>query len=55
MNVSGFALKRLNNRIKCICGSLQPGAELGGARGATSPPKFCLAFPVAPPKLGLFL
>jgi len=28
----------------------QPGAELGGARGATAPPKFCLAPPVAPPK-----
>jgi len=28
--------------------ALQPGTELGGCQGATAPPKFCLATPVAP-------
>jgi len=31
------------------------GGARGVPRGATSPPKFCLALPVSPPKLGLFL
>jgi len=34
---------------------MKAGAELEGCQGGTAPPKFCLAPPVAPPKLDLFL